>query len=410
VSTAAALCVRLIAALRSGSWLTPDRLAGYPRLFLALWLTAAAGMIATSHGGVDRNGQILGTDFLDVYAASELALAGRPAEIYDYRVHGQAEHQVADTGGYYGWHYPPVFLLVALPAALLPYGWALCLWLSATFAVYWAAIRAALPAAGAAMAALAFPAVWVNIAHGQNAFLTAGLLGFGLLLLHRRPALAGLLFGLLCYKPQFGLLLPVALVAGRHWRAIAAAAASALAVAAASLAAFGPATWRAFIASMDTSRRLLLEQGALPWPKIQSVFAAVRLLGGGAAPAYAVQAVATAAAMVAVAAAWRRCRDPALCAAALVAAMPLATPYVLDYDLVILALPIAWLVRAGGATGFRPWEKTVLAATWVLPLVARPAGFALGLPLTPPLLAVLLGLILARAFRGPEISATAAEP
>ncbi len=258
------------------------------------------------------------------------------------------------------------------------------------------------------MAALAFPAVWVTIGHGQNAFLTAGLLGGGLLLLERRPVAGGLLLGLLCYKPQFGLLIPVALVAGRQWRAVAAAAASALAAAALSLAAFGPATWQAFFASLGSSRRLLLEQGALPWPKIQSVFAAMRLLGGGADPAYAVQAVATAAAAVAVAVVWRRCPIPALRGAALVAAMPLATPYVLDYDLVILALPIAWLAGIGMAAGFRPWEKTVLAATWLLPLLARPAGFALGLPLTPPLLAVLLGLIVARATA--PVSATAAAP
>lgn len=373
-----------------------------------LWLAAAAGMIAASRGGIDHYGRVLGTDFLDVYAASDQALAGRPAAVYDYRLHDRSERRVADTGRFYGWHYPPMFLLVALPMALLPYGWALCLWLAATFAGYRAAVRRSFPVAGTAMAALAFPAVWVNVGHGQNAFLTAGLLGFGLLLLDRRPGLAGLLLGLLCYKPQFGLLIPVALVAGRHWRTTAAATATVLAAAGLSLAAFGPATWQAFFASLGTSRRLLLEQGALPWFKIQSVFAAVRLLGGGAASAYAVQAVATLAVMVAVAAMWRRCRDPGLRSAALVAAMPLATPYVLDYDLVILALPIAWLARAGSETGFRPWEKTVLAAVWLLPLLARPAGFALGIPLTPPLLAVLLGLAVARAVSA--VSATAAAP
>ncbi len=125
MSTAPPLAARLVSALARGSWLSPDRLAGYPRLFLALWLVAAAGLDSTSRGGVDRYGHILGTDFLDVYTASELALAGRPAAIYDTGIHGRAEDRVAHTGNYYGWHYPPMFLLVVLPVALLPYGWAL---------------------------------------------------------------------------------------------------------------------------------------------------------------------------------------------------------------------------------------------------------------------------------------------
>ena len=66
----------------------------------------------------------------------------------------------------------------------------------------------------------------VCLGHGQTGFLTAALLTGGVLCLERREALAGILFGLLAYKPQFGLLIPLVLVAGGYWRAIAAAGAT----------------------------------------------------------------------------------------------------------------------------------------------------------------------------------------
>ena len=76
--------------------------------------------------------------------------------------------------------------------------------------------------------ALAFPAVYVNLAHGQNGFLSAALLGGSLLILDQRPKLAGVLIGLLAYKPQFGVLIPLVLIATGRWTVIAAAAATVL--------------------------------------------------------------------------------------------------------------------------------------------------------------------------------------
>ena len=105
---------------------------------------------------------------------------------------------------FYGWHYPPFFFAVAFLVASLPYALGLALWLAASFAAYLAAILAILPRPETLLIAAAFPAVFVNIGHGQNGFLTAALLGGALLLLDRRPWLAGVMIGLLAYKPQFG--------------------------------------------------------------------------------------------------------------------------------------------------------------------------------------------------------------
>jgi hypothetical protein len=115
-----------------------------------------------------------------------------------------------------------------------------------------------------------------------------------------------------------------------------------------------------------------------------------------------VQALAGLAAAYAVVRLWRGDAAPRLKAAGLCAAIPLATPYLLDYDLVLLALPIAWLAGARLAGGFRLGEKPLLVATWLLPLLARPLGAALHLPLVPVVVAALLVDVLRRAEAEPR--------
>lgn len=227
--------------------------------------------------------------------------------------------------------------------------------------------------------ALAFPAVIVNLGHGQNGFLTAALLGGGFFLLDRRPLIAGALFALLAYKPQFALTLPLALAIGGHWRAIVGAAATLLAMTAASIAAFNLSSWRAFVASLDFTRTIV-EEGATGFEKIQSVFAAVRLMGGGVPAAYICQGVATASALAALVAMLRSRADPRVKAAGTIVAMFLSTPYALDYDMMALAPAMALLLAHGLERGFRPYEKSALALAYAAPLVARPVALALPLP------------------------------
>src|SRR6202171_310090 len=211
--------------LRSGEWLTAARARGYSLILLGICTIAIAGWIALSDGLIDRNGKPLGTDFSHVYAAGSLTLKGRPEQAYAPALQHAAEKAV--FGGrevpFYGWHYPPFFFLIAFLVASVPYAWGLSIWLVASLAAYLAAMRAILPRPESLLVALAFPAVFVNIGHGQNGFLTAALLGGALHLLDRRPWLAGLLIGLLCYKPQFGVMIPIALLANQRWSSVAAA-------------------------------------------------------------------------------------------------------------------------------------------------------------------------------------------
>jgi hypothetical protein len=369
--------------LRSGQWLTASRARGYSLILLAICALAAAGWIARSDGLIDRNGKPLGTDFSNVYAAGTLTWQGRPAEAYEPARQHAAEKAL--FGGrevpFYGWHYPPLFFAVAVVVAAFPYAWGLAIWLVASLTAYLAAIRAILPGAETLLIAAAFPAVFVNIGHGQNGFLTAALLGGALQLLDRRPWLAGVLIGALAYKPQFGILIPIALLAGGRWHTIAAALATVAALLAVSFVTLGGGVWHAFADSMNFTQTVVLEQGNTGWEKIQSVFSAVRMWGAGVHTAYAVQIAL--ALMLAASLAWLWQSDAAfeLKASALATGSLLATPYVLDYDLVVLAVAIAFFARHGLRRGFRDYEISLLAAAWIVPLLSRSIAGVTGIPL-----------------------------
>jgi hypothetical protein len=335
------------------------------------------------------------------YAAGSLADAGTPALAYDAAAHLAAEEHATTPGiSYQFFYYPPVFLLLCAPLARLPYLASFLLFEAATLVPAVLVGRRILGERGWAALApmLAFPPVLWTLGLGQNAFLTAALFGAATLLVERRPVVAGLLLGALCYKPHFGLLVPVALAAGGHWRAFAAAAGSALGLALLSLGLFGWETWHAFFLTAAGSPATY-ESGRIQLAGMVSPFAAVRLLGGGPQAAYAVQAAATLGAAALVGSLWRRGSSLPVRAAALAAGTALATPVILVYDLVLAAVALAWLVRAGSERGFLPWEKSILMGLFAVALLSYSAAVAWRAPLAPLVPATLLALAVARGVR-----------
>ncbi len=387
-------------ALASGAWLTAARLRAYSLILVGLAVLALGALALTARGLNDYQGRPLCTDFSNVYAAGKYVLEGRPEAPFDPALQHQKEREIfgADTP-FYGWHYPPIFLFLAAALALFPYLAALALWQASTLALYLWSVRAIMPRAEIWLPALAYPAVLINLAHGHNGFLTAALIGGGLWLLDRRPVAAGILLGLLIYKPQFGVLIPLALAAGGYWRAFAAATATVIALCAATYFVFGSGVWEAFRGSMTFTREIVLEKGDTGFHKIQSVFAAVRLLGGPVGLAYAAQAMVFALSAVAVVWLWRSRSAFALKAAALIAGSMLATPYLLDYDLMIAAPAIAFLVAHGLREGFAPYEKSALAFVFIAPLLTRAVAEQIFVPLGLAAIVLLFGTVLRRAAR-----------
>jgi hypothetical protein len=246
----------------------------------------------------------------------------------------------------------------------------------------------------ALLLALAFPAVFINLGHGHNGFLTAALMTGALFQLDRRPAVAGILFGLMAYKPQFGLLIPFVLAASGRWRTFTAAAATVGALVLVSTLAFGIDVWRAFLDSLTFTREVVLERGDTGWHKIQSAFSWARMWGASVGIAYLAQATVTLCVGGALVWLWRTSAPFALKAAALLIATLLATPYSLDYDLMLLAPAIAFLATDGIQRGYAPHQKTLLAALWLMPLLARSVAQATFIPLAVPLMVVIFMQIL----------------
>jgi alpha-1,2-mannosyltransferase len=385
--------------IRSGTWLTRQRLYGYSFILLAVSLTAAAIWIALADELIDRNGKPIGTDFSNVWAAGSLVLQGEPQAPYEPARQHAAEIDAfhGRPVPFFGWHYPPLFLFVAAGLAFLPYGWALTVWTVSTLTAYLITIRTILSRQETVLVALAFPAVFVNLGHGQNGFLTAALLGGGLILLDKRPILAGVLMGLLSYKPQFGLLIPVVLLATARWRVVAAAIITVLSTCAVTVVVFGWEVWHAFARSTAFTRIVVLEAGNTGWEKIQSLFSAVRMWGGSVEMAYTAQIALALAVAVSLIWLWRSKASYDLKAAALACGCILTTPYVLDYDLVVLAISIAFLARHGIARGFLNYEISLLAFSWITPLVARSVADTIGLPVGLISALVLYALTLRRA-------------
>ena len=202
----------------------------------------------------------------------------------------------------------------------------------------------------------------------------------------------------LVYKPQFALVLPLLLLVTGNWRAIVGGAISSLWLIALVYGIWGWPVWQAFIDSLPLTRSVVLEAGTTGWEKIMSPFSAVRGLGGGIDLAYAVQAVAS---VIAISASlWvARAGRPDLRNAAVTAAVLIATPYVLDYDFVVVLAGIAFLWRDAVRHGWLTWEKSLLVVVWVAPLVARNLAAMILIPLGLTTAIIILGLAVRRTLR-----------
>jgi hypothetical protein len=356
---------------------------------------------ALEGGFLLQEGQPIGGDFVLYYAASTLAEEGAPAAVYDPAVLHEAEKAaVGAEVPLWPWFYPPTLLMAVLPLAWLPFLAALGVWLTVQLVAYLTVAYNVAPHRLTPIAALLFPAAADALFSGQNGCLNAVLIGGALLLLERRPLLAGVLIGLLTYKPHLGILIPVALIAGGYWRTVLAAALTAVVLVALSVAVFGVEPWRAFLDAAPLAR-LSVEEGLAAWSNMPTAFVAARMLGLEVAPAWAVQGAAALAAAVAVAWLWRRPVPLGVRAAGLVLAMPLATPYAQFYDLAILVLPILWLFREGRTSGWMGGELVLLIALWVAPVAGQILAQETVFQIWPLILALALWLVLRRAAQLP---------
>jgi arabinofuranan 3-O-arabinosyltransferase len=398
--------------------ISPERNAIPPALWIACFALCIINASLLQSGWAahwwifDENGLGIPTDFVNVWSAGRLVLDGHPALAYDWDI--QKQVQVAVLGqsydGNFAWHYPPPFLFVAGALAHFPYAAAYVGWVAVSFVPYLAVMRAIVGRAFGFLLAAAFPVVFTNALVGQNGFLTASLIGGTLYLMPTRPVLSGICLGLLSYKPQYGLLFPLVLIAASQWRVFFTAGIVALTLASLSWLAFGTESWQAFFHWMPMFSQAFLTEGRAPWGKMQSIFALVRYLGGTEQLAWVFQWIMSGTVAVVLALMWRSRRlSYPLKAASLAAGALLITPYLFLYDLMVLAIAVAFLARVGLEEGFARHELPALglvaALLMIYPLLGAPTGFGATLVVT-----ALIGCRLGPWWRGKRVQSLVAAP
>jgi hypothetical protein len=341
----------------------------------------------------------LGDDLINYWSGARFAASGRAAQAYDHDLFFRFEQAVIGPGANFKiYGYPPSLMLLTRPLAALPFLAALALWSASGVALSAALLARLVGWRQALLASIGAPAAFLNLLSGQNGCFTAALLGGGLLLLDRRPLVSGALLGLLSVKPQMALLLPIALIAGRRWKTLVAAAASAALLVDLSVVLYGIDPWLGFLDQM-TYQRQLMELPHDDWfRRMPTVFAATRLAGASVAAAYAAQLVSAALAVGAVILAWRSHATTEIKAAVLVVAIFLATPYAWDYDMIVLLFAAAWLARDGRRGALLPVEKITAIVLLILPFPMVLLAILLHLQIGPLVLWLILPLLLRRTW------------
>ena len=375
----------------------PARLRLVARTWIVIaFITYVIDLLRQTHEGLtDGIRRPFGDDFVNYWSGPFLALHGRAIEVYNFAAFHAFERSITGPKlDFYHYSYPPVLLLLMLPVALVPYVPALGIWLVATWYGFYRALKLT-GDNGALFLSLAAPVLFVNAVGGQNGALTAALLGGGLLLLDRRPIVAGILFGLLIYKPQLGLMLPIALIAGRRWLTVGVTGATVVTLVGASIAAFGAERWLEYANNLSVLRTLVLEDGTGVWFRMLSVFVFARRLGGGIGLAYALQAASALAAAFFIARSWLRDEPAHIRNALLIVGTCLATPYLQDYDLVMGVFVAVWLQQdetRSQATAL--WIRAAMAMILLAPVVASPLAKATGLAFGPFLIVPVFALLI----------------
>jgi len=367
--------------LDHGAWL---RASAFASVF------AVIALVATSSQGRDIFGHPLGTDFISFWAVAQLPLD----QVYDADLHFVKQKAIFPVEEYTAFYYPPVFALYCLIFSGVPYFVALSLFLVVTCGMYYFSLSKWV-CSGTLMIMLAFPAFFLTVGHGQNSFLAAALVGGGMFLLKDRPVVAGILFGLLIFKPQLGLLIPVLLIFGRHVQAFLSASSTVLCLCLLSSWVFGIDVWADWLET-TTAATNTMEHGLVGYADMQTVFASARLLGAEESIAYAVQGAVS---LIAVAAVAIIAHHQPYClgvGAFTIVASFLATPFALYYDLTLAAFAICYLINCPNKNIN---ERTAIALSFASPLL----GFVLasfGAPVQPLILAMLALVIWIRVFGG----------
>lgn len=367
-------------------WMGSDRVRAYG------WILFITAPFSTWFKWTQAMGEY-GSDFQAFWSAALLAVRGRPEAAYDLAAMAGVAREIGRPE-LFAFVNPPAFLLPITPFGWLPYPTAWWVWTVGSFALWLAISRRFVPGLTGAVAG--FPGALVAAWHAQTGLFMSAIQAGAAVLLRTRPFLAGCCVGALVMKPHLAVLFPIAFLAAGQWRAIAGAACSALGLLALAWAVFGTETMLAYPESWKFSQQLMETGTADFYLRQCTIYAAVWVAAGPKVAAIA-QAIATLFCVGAVWRAWRGGWTIEAKLAMLFAATPLATPYLFNYDLPFLILPVLWLANEVRVNPRGGWERLELVAFYLAPLLTRSLALPLGANLMPWVSVWLLVAVLRRA-------------
>lgn len=345
--------------------------------------------------------QLANKDFVNYWTAAHLAADGRIADIFGPQPRYFA-HLTALMGPDFPWHnwsYPPHYLLLMMPLALVGYKLGIILFLLVTGLFFWTGLTAFMGGRDRLALVAVAPLAVANIFMIQNGFLTAGLALWFLALRDRRPVVAGICLGMLSIKPQLVLLLPIIPLVERRWTLLLTAGLTIAALVLLSTLAFGIEAWTGFFREILPYQAKVMARLDGSWlTMMPSLFGAVRLLGGSATAALWVHMIVAVPVLVLTLGGLIAGRASRLADILLPIATFVVLPYALNYDFGAAAAALALFVRRQEALGrtFAPAEQALLALAMLLPLIMIGIGLY-RIDIAPVVLLAVLVLILRRA-------------
>ncbi len=368
-----------------------------PANVMYLWIMGKVGP-----QGLTVNNTYFGRDFVNFWNGGNLALHFDVMRLYDVDAYWQWIQQSFHPAiNQMLFSYPPNILPLLVPFGALPYGVALGLWQVLGILAFWC-VSFYRTAPGRSWLSFAVTAtnssVLCNILFGQlGFFLAAGIVG-GLRLLPARPVFAGVLIGLVAFKPQLGPLLVLTLVMQRQWRTMSAAIITAAAVAGFSVMLWGLAPWHYYLTTTLSAQASFLHTAEGYWAaQMTTPFAIMRYLGLPYPVSMAFQILVSIVVMIASVAVLRRKQCPwSLQVAVIAFGATLLTPYLLVYDLAMPVAALLWHISDQDAK-FSEQEFLILALLWLLPFAVGITLQAAGLPVIAITMCACFGTLVHKA-------------
>lgn len=342
----------------------------------------------------------IGIDFAAYYAATGFVIGGQPELSYDISVHHEVLEDVLQRKVPFElpWAYPPTFLTILAPFALLNFSTALILWLVGTFLLAFFALYKMLPEnKWLSVLIFGFPGVLMNLKWGQNGFLNVALLGLGLHFMKLRPALSGFMFGMLSYKPQILLFPILVLLATKNWWVLIYTFIWGALFAGGSLMLFGWETWEVFFRSfLGTSANLMTDVWEYTSTIQPTMYTVLRTIGLQGLWLYVILGLVMAMVLICVVWVWHNTEKASLKGSAMVVGGFIAVPYFVQYDLMVLAVPLVLLAFDFISNGCKAYERVLLYILWMMPMVNWPIAEFTGIQIAPFVLILTLSMMIYR--------------